>query len=530
MSTIATSSGSKPDDSSASPLRAGLVLVMVSGAIFMMMLDLTVVSAALADIRADFDTSIDGLQWVIDAYAIPMAGLLLTFATLGDRFGRKRLFIAGMVVFTASSLALALAGSILQLNVLRAVQSVGSAMIFATALPLLAVAYPDAGKRAKAIGVYGAVMASATVAGPVLGGALVTQFGWRSIFIINVPIGIFIGVLAVLRMPESARMEGRKADWPGSLMLTGGLVTGVFALTRGNSLGWTSATVLGLAAAATVLLAGFAAWQFKAEHPLLDVSMIRKRGFTGTAVVSIGHMATLMAASNYLAVFLINTLGYTPLQMGLRLLPVSVAALISAPLAMVFAKRVPFAVSLPVTMGMVALGTWLMGDFGSDDSWTHFLPGMVIGGLGLGAITAVNQAASLTFASDENAGMASATFGTLRQVGLAVGVAGLGAMFNHSARGSAADGLDALPGAVPPVLREQFLEAAGSGAGRSVADELPTRFQPIASDLSHIAASASIDGLNSMIALAAVIGCVAVLTSMLAFGVNHLRSRRTRSD
>ncbi|MEU2174239.1 MFS transporter [Nocardia sp. NPDC019219] len=530
MSTIATSSGGKPDGSSARPLRARLVLFLVSGAIFMMMLDLTVVSAALADIRTDLDTSIDGLQWVIDAYAIPMAGLLLTFATLGDRFGRKRLFLAGMTVFTASSLALALAGTILQLNILRAVQSVGAAMIFATALPLLAVAYPEAGKRAKAIGVYGAVMASATVAGPVLGGALVTQFGWRSIFIINVPIGIFIGVLAVLRMPESARMQGRKADWPGSLLLTAGLVTGVFALTRGNSLGWTSATVLGLGAAAAVLLAGFVAWQFKAEHPLLDVAMVRKRGFTGTAIVSIGHMATLMAASNYLAVFLINTLGYTPLQMGLRLLPVSGAALISAPLAMVFAKRVPFAVSLPVTMAFVALGTWLIGDFDSGDSWTHFLPGLVIGGLGLGAITAVNQAASLTFASDENAGMASATFGTLRQVGLAVGVAGLGAMFNHAARGSAADGLDALPGAVPPGPREQFLEAAGSGAGRSVADGLPAQFQPIAPDLSHLAVSASIDGLNSMIGLAAAIGGVAVLASALAFTVDHLRGRRTPAE
>ncbi len=150
--------------------RPALVLSLVSIAVFMLMLDTTVVTAALADIRADFDCSIDGLQWVIDAYAIPLAGVLLTFATVGDRFGRKRLFVTGMTVFTASSLALSMSGSLIQLNVLRAVQGVGAAMLFATALPLLAVAFPDSRERAKAIGVYGAVIAAASVAGPVLGG------------------------------------------------------------------------------------------------------------------------------------------------------------------------------------------------------------------------------------------------------------------------------------------------------------------------------------------------------------------------
>ncbi|GMA23972.1 putative drug resistance transporter [Luteimicrobium album] len=495
------------------------MLFLVCAAIFMLMLDTTVVSAALADIRADLDTSIDGLQWVIDGYAIPLAGLLLTFATVGDRYGRRRLFLAGMAVFTAASLALALSGTILQLDVLRAVQGVGATMLFATALPLLSVAFPDPAARMRAIGVYGAVMAGATVAGPVLGGALVTSFGWRSIFLVNVPIGVVILGVATRRLPESPRALGRRADWLGSVLLTGGLVAGVLALTRGNSLGWTSPTLVALAGAALALLVCFVAWQFRAPHPLLDVGMLRKPGFAGTAIVSVGHMATLMAAANFLALFMIGTFGCTPLEMGLRLLPISGAALIAAPVAAALAKRVPLRVSLPVTMGLVTAGMWWLGRLEPGDTWLHFVPGLVVGGLGLGAITALTQAASLTFASQENAGMASATFGTLRQVGMAVGVAGLGAVFSHVARDRATAGVDALPGAsgVPTDLREQFADAIGAGAGHEALHDLPSQLHAAAPALARVADAASIDALNAMVNLGAVVGAVATVGATAAF-------------
>jgi EmrB/QacA subfamily drug resistance transporter len=502
---------------------------MVCSAIFMLTLDATVVSATLADIRADFHTSIDGLQWVIDAYAIPLAGVLLTLATVGDRYGRKRLFVIGMGVFTASSLALSLSETILQLNILRAVQGVGAAMLFATALPLLSVAFPDPAKRAKAIGIYGAVMAGASVAGPVLGGVLVTQFGWRSVFTINIPIGLVIIALAVMRMPESPRTPERRTDWLGSLLLTGGLVAGVYCMTRGNALGWGSATIVTLAALAIALLVLFMVWQFRATHPLFDVSMMKKSGFAGTAIVSVAHMATLMAASNYLALFLINTLGYTPLQMGLRLLPITLAVLVGAPLASIYAKRIPIAIALPVTMALVAGGMVLIGGFEQGDSWTHFVPGMVIGGIGLGAITAITQAASLTFASTQNAGMASATFGTLRQVGMAIGVAGLGALFSHTAKDRAGSGFDALPHAdqIPAGLREQFIDGVGAGAGAEAVQAVPPEFAGAASALTETADAASIDGLDALANLAAGIGVVAVIGSALAFAIG-LRLTRVK--
>ncbi|MFF8269495.1 MFS transporter [Streptomyces sp. NPDC016562] len=522
-STATTTSTAPPGDQQRRP---GLVLFMVCVAIFMLMLDATVVSAALADIRKDFDASADGLQWVIDAYSIPLAGVLLTFATLGDRFGRRRMFIIGMAGFTASSLALAFANTIVVLDVLRAAQGFAAAMLFATALPLLSVAYPEKAARAKAIGIYGAVMALATVAGPVVGGALVTQFGWRSIFTINVPIGIGIMVLAWLKMPESASSPERRADLLGSVLLTGGLVAGVFALTRSNALGWTSGTVIGLLVAAVILLIAFLAWQVKAKHPLFDLGMAKKPGFSGTAIVSVAHMATLMAASNYIALFLIGTLGYSPLQMGLRLLPISLGAMIAAPLTAIFARRVPLALSLPVTMALVTVGMYLMGNFGHDSEWTHFVPGMLIGGLGLGAITAVTQAASLTFASQENAGMASATFGTLRQIGMAMGIAGLGAMFSRVAEDKTETGLAAIPGvdAVPSDLKEQFIEGIGSGAGHQVVEGVPAQFADSVPALTQVADSASIDAMNALANLGAVIGAVAVVLAVITFAIDSRRS------
>ncbi|MGW6204320.1 MFS transporter [Streptomyces sp. NPDC055089] len=507
--------------------RPGAVLLMVCVAIFMLMLDAMVVSAALGEIRTDFGASIDGLQWVVDAYSIPLAGVLLTFATLGDRYGRRRMYVAGMTVFTGASLAMTLSQGIVQLDVLRVVQGIGAAMLFATALPLLAVAFPAAGARAKAIGVYGAVMASATVLGPVIGGALVTRFGWRSIFLINVPIGIAMIVMAALKMPESAGNKGQRADWPGSLLLTGGLVAGVFALTRSQALGWTSGTVVSLIVTGVVLVAAFLFWQTRAEHPLFDISMAKKPGFTGTAVVSVAHMATLMAAATYLALFLMGR-GYTPLEMGLRLLPISLCAMIAAPVSAVLAKRVSLGAGTVGTMTMVTVGMYLLGHYDHDDSWTHFLPGMIIGGLGIGALTAVNQAASLTFASQENAGMSSATFGTLRQVGMAMGIAGLGAVFSHVATDRAEAGLTAVPGidAVPRTMRDEFVDQVGAGAGHEVVRAVPAQFHEAVPALTRIADNASVDGLNALADLGTLIGAVSVVIAVAAFTVDRRRVSR----
>ncbi|MFE3517701.1 MFS transporter [Streptomyces sp. NPDC059166] len=511
--------------------RPGPVLFMVCVAIFMLMLDAMVVSAALAEIRAEFHASIDGLQWVVDAYSIPLAGVLLTFATLGDRYGRKRLYVAGMVVFTASSLAITMAGGIVALDVLRMVQGIGAAMLFATTLPLLAVAFPEAKPRAKAIGVYGAVMASATVLGPVVGGGLVTQFGWRSIFFINVPIGLAMIVLAVVRMPEGDRGPEHRADWLGSVLLTGGLVAGVFAVTRSHALGWTSAAVLSLTAIGLILLVGFLFRQTRIAHPLFDLSMVRNPGFTGTAVVSVAHMATLMASATYLALFLMGQ-GYTPLEMGLRLLPISACAMVAAAVTPALARRVPLPAGMTGAMALVSVGMYLLGHYGDDDDWTHFLPGMIVGGLAIGALTSLSQAASLNFAPPERAGMSSATFATLRQVGLAMGIASLGAVFTRAATRGVESGLAAAPEAasLPEDLRQQFVDQVGSGSGHQVAAAVPPQFSEVVPALKRAADSASIDGLNALVDLGALIGAASVLLAAAAFMIGHHRAGRARQS
>ncbi len=508
---------------------AGWCLALVATSVFMLILDVTIVSAALADIRADFNASIDGLQWVIDAYALPLAGAMLAFAALGDRHGRRLLFLAGMSVFTLSSLALSLSGTILVLNLLRAVQGVGAAMLFAAALPLLAVAYPGRDARLKAIGIYGAVLASASVAGPVVGGALVTAFGWRSVFIVNVPIGIAVIALALLKMPESVEPSSRRTDWLGSTLLTASLVSGVFALTRGNAWGWTSPEVLGLAIGSVVLLAAFVAWQVKAPDPMFDGRMVRQAGFTGTAIVSIVYSATIMAVVTYLALFFINVYDYTPLEMGLRILPLSVTAFVAAPISAAISKKVPYSITLPATMVLVALGLWLMTGLDAGDSWTHYIPGMVIAGVGLGGIAAISNSAALSFAPDEQAGVAGSTFGTFRQVGLAMGIAGLGALFSNHAQDQTEKGLDGMTAGttlqVPAELRDKLVEAVGSGAGNSVVDEVPAQFAFAAPRLTTLANDASRDALNTIFTYSAWIGFGGAVATAVAFWVGGRLTR-----
>ncbi|MEV0104293.1 hypothetical protein AB0H68_34935, partial [Nocardia sp. NPDC050789] len=246
----------------------------------------------------------------------------------------------------------------------------------------------------------------------------------------------------------------------------------------------------------------------------------------GTAIVSVAYMGTLMAASNYLAVFMIGVFGLSPLQMGLRLLPISLAALVAAPTTAALAKRVPIGVSLPVTMGVVTLGMWLLRGVEITSSWTHFIPGMILGGLGLGAITAVAQAASLTFAPAEEAGMTSATFATLRQVGMAMGVAGLGALFSSTARDTAQAGLDTLPGSQSIGASQGFLDAAAAGAGQQLSEAVPHEFAPLAPTLADIASRSAVDGLDAALTLGTVIGGAATLLAAAAFVLDTRRVLR----
>lgn len=510
--------------------RGAWVLTITCVCVFMLMLDMTIVSAALAAIGDEFQASLDGLQWMIDAYGLPLAGLLLTAATFADRVGRKKVFITGLVVFTLASLGLVLSESLIQLNVLRAIQGSGAAMLFGTALPLIAAAFPDRGARVRAVGLYGAVMAAATVAGPVVGGWLVSSLGWRWIFLVNVPIGIAVIVCSIWRLSESSKRGGVRTDWIGSIVLTAGLFCLVFGITRGNSLGWTSVPIYALALASVLLFAVFIIWEINTDHPLLDFTIVKRPRFPGVAIVAFTHTATMMAATNFVMLYFINTLNYSALAAGLRALPMSLSALVSAPIAVQLGRKAP-QIALVVSLGLVTLGMWLMSGFDYGCSWTYFVPGMVVAGAGLGAITAVSADLALTFAPEERAGMSTGLLSTIRQMGVVIGVAVLGARFSSVARSTADRDLASLerhlvgnPVPRSDVLRHEFLHALGRGAGVHTARRLPNVYRFLEAPLADIAAMSSTQALNSLFTVSFIVSGAGTVLALIAFALQRVRS------
>jgi len=492
-------------------LHPGLTLGVVCAAVFMLLLDVTIVSVALADLQRDLGASLADLQWVVDAYTLTLAGGLLTAATLGDRIGRRRIFLAGLAVFSAASLACALAGSAGLLNGARAVQGVGASLLFGAAMPLIGDAFPNAARRARAIGVFGACMAAATAVGPLIGGALVDGPGWRWIFLMNVPVGV-VTLLGAVRLRESRPADARRADWPGTALLTASLLTLLLALIRGNGDGWASPRILGLFLACALLLAGFVYRELRAAEPMLDLGLFGRPAFTGVGLHAFASAATLVAASYFLAIYLQNILGFTPFQTGLRVLPLSIAAFAAAPLSAALLHRVGVSTALVVSLLLSGGGLLLAARLDVTSSWTVFVPGFVVAGLGLGMGMAAGASAALAVVEPERAGMATGALNTLRQIGTAAGVAVLGALFEHRATTGVTDLLAASGrlAAAPVAVRDRIAGAVGSGIGVRVAEAVPA---PVRSAVAAIARQASTDALDLVLvasgwaALVAAVGC-----------------------
>ena len=491
-------------------VRPGWTLVLVCAAMFMLLLDMTIVTAALANIQKDLNSSLSSLQWVVDAYTLPVAGLLLTAATIGDRIGRRRLYMTGMAIFTLASLGCALAGDALTLNVIRAVQGLGAVMLFGVGLPLIAAAFPDAKKRAGAIGAFGATLAAATAVGPLLGGALVDGPGWRWIFLINVPVGVAALIGSRFVLTESRAARARKADWPGTVLLSAALVALVYGLIRSSDDGWGSASVVGLMVATVVLLAAFVIREQRAAEPMLDLSLLRRPSFVGPALLALISSGTLVASTSYIALYFINTLGYTPFQAGLRFLPLTVASFLAAPPAARFGNRIPTRFLMPITGALVAIGLATMIGLDASSSWTHLLIGFVISGVGLGMSSALISQAALAAVPMEQAGMATGTANTFRQIGLAAGVAALGTIFTSHATSSMGNSLSLLP--LPTGAREELASAVGSGAGVQVASHVPAA---LSAQVAEAARAATAGGVNTIFVVGAIAAAVVTVISFV---------------
>lgn len=437
-------------------------LVAVAAGIFMLLLDITIVNVALPDIEHSLDASLADLQWVIDAYALTLAALLLTAGSMADRYGRRRVFAIGIVIFTAGSLLCGLAPSALFLTLARAGQGVGGAIMFATGLALLAAAFHGR-DRGTAFGVFGAVTGIAVAVGPVLGGALTSGLSWRWIFLVNIPVGVFAFVVTLRQVDESRDPAARPVDWIGFATFSSGLASLVYGLIRSNEEGWGSATVVGSLAAAVVLLAAFVVAEARQRTPMFDLSLLRKPTFVGGLLAAFAISASLFSAFPYLVIYMEGGLGLSAIQIGVRFLVLSVPIFFTAAIAGRLTERVSPSLLIGPGFALIGISLFLMRGIETTSSWRHLIPGFVVAGVGAGLVNVPLASTAVGVVEPARAGMASGINSTLRQVGIATGVAALGAIFSshasEAARGPArlaglVDGLNAvlLVGAVLALL------------------------------------------------------------------------------
>src|SRR3954463_13387174 len=315
-------------------------LIAVSVATFMLLLDITVVNTALPSIQEDLNATFTDLQWVVDAYTLSLAALVLSAGVLADRLGRRRVFAVGLAIFTFASLLAGLATDPTFLNLARALQGVGGAVMFAVSLALVAQEF-DAGRdRGMAMGVYGATIGVAVAVGPLVGGALTQGLGWESIFFLNVPIGIAAIVITQTKLRETRDPNASSIDWGGLVTFSSSLFLLVLALLRGNDEGWGSPLIVGLLAGAALLMAAFGAIERGVEQPMLPLDLFRRRAFTGVQLAAFALSGSMFAIFLYLTLYLQNYLGYSPLDAGIRYLPITVASFFAAPLAGALLSRV----------------------------------------------------------------------------------------------------------------------------------------------------------------------------------------------
>ena len=404
-------------------------LAVVCTATAMLMLDIAVVNTALSDIAVDLDTGLSGLQWVVDAYTLALAATVLTAGALADRLGRRKLFLAGLGIFTVSSLGCALAGDIAFLNGMRAVQGIGAAIMFAVSLALLAAAYPDMRQRAGALAAYGATIGASFAVGPLVGGALTSGIDWQWVFLINIPIGIFALWITFRHVVESRDDRARRVDWLGQITLTLGLALLVLGLLRGNEDGWTSTPIVLELGGALAFLAAFVLVESRVREPMLPLGLFRRKSFTGAQIAAFSISASMFAVYSYATLYLQGVLGLSAIDAGLVLVPGTVLNFVVAgATAQILERGVRPGALITAGLALSAAGMALMTLAGVDSSWTALLPGMMVGMVGVGLFNPAVIAVALDGIPEEQSGLAAGVNDTARQAGIAVGVAGLGAL------------------------------------------------------------------------------------------------------
>lgn len=405
---------------------------IVSLALFMAMLDNLVVITALPTIRKALGASVSDLEWTVNAYTLSFATFMMTGAALGDRFGRKRMFLTGVALFTLGSMLSALSGSATSLVLARAVQGTGAAFITPLTLTILSRAFP-AEQRAAAIGLWSGVSGLGLAIGPLIGGAVINGLPWNAIFWINVPVGVLVLVLGFLRVDES-RGDPQPLDLPGLALAAGGLLGITFGLVRGNALGWTSGTILFSLTAGAALLLGFVARERRTRAPMLELGLFRARGFSAANATGFLMSAGMFGSIFFLTLYIQEVLHATPLEAGIKTMPWTGTIMLVAPLAGLIAGRIgPRLVVVAGLLGQAGALFWIAALATATTPYTQLLPAFVLGGLGMGLTFAPLSASVMSSVAARSRGQASGAYNAIRELGGVFGVAVFGAVFQHIA-------------------------------------------------------------------------------------------------
>ena len=478
---------------------------------FMLLLDITIVNVALPDIQRALNSTFADLQWIVDAYALTLAAFLLTAGSLADMYGRRLLYLAGLAVFTCASVLCGFAANTLMLQISRAVQGVGGAIMFAVSLALLADAFR--GKdRGTAFGVWGAVTGLAVAIGPLLGGLLTSGISWRWIFFVNAPIGVIAVVLTVMRVSESREPRASRPDWPGFVLFTLALASLIYALIESSQKSFTDSLVLGCFAAAAVLLAAFVVTEMRTSHPMFDLALFRKPTFSGGAVAAFTLSASIFAMLLYLVLYLQDILGYSALGTGVRLMFLSGGILVTATIAGRLTSRVPIRFLIGPGLLIVGASLLLMRGLTETSSWTHLIPGMIVGGIGVGLVNPPLASTAVGVVPPQRAGMASGINSTFRQVGIATGIALLGTLFSNYVRDQVATKVAAMPALAGHA--GQVAGAIQSGEVARVLGSLPPSLRPAVALITRSAFTAGLDRILLVGAVIALAGGVVALASI----------------
>ncbi|MGY1844051.1 MFS transporter [Modestobacter sp. SYSU DS0875] len=459
-------------------MRKWLPLVAICTGTFMLLVDVTIVNVALPAMAIDLDTSFGQLQWVVDVYALALAALVLGAGSLADVFGRRRLYLIGLVVFALASLACGLAPDAGLLLVARGVQGIGGAIMFATTIALINTSY-EGRDRGTAFGIWGAVVGASAALGPILGGAL-TELSWRWIFYVNLPVCVLAVWLTLTAVQEARQPGAPRPDVPGIALFTLGAAGVVFGLVRAAAEGWGEPASWGPIAAGLVVVAGWVVLELRRPAPMLDVRLFRSRSFTGIMIGAMVLNGAAFAALVFTSLWLQSIGGLSPLQAGCVFIPLSALSFGVAAGAGRYLQTLPPRWVLGGGLLLVGAGSLLMALVDGDSTWRVLVAGLAVLGAGVGMANPTLASAALAAVPRERSGMASGAVNTSRQLGFALGVALLGSVFAARATAQLREaGVPDPAGTASALSAGQAGELVGSapaGARADLADLLGTAY------------------------------------------------------